>query len=192
LKDPNFKAAWKVFEKRRKEASDGKLANPTVVFEFLHQIVTFAGSAYLARSRPVSSKTGGHTRDRKAAIKHAEALEALLGNGVGLDDYPETERLRKLLINLSADLRKTKRKKYGGAREVERSILKSFAMIMVVCCGLKSPAILTDFANMVDLKCDGKKAQRYCDEGARAWAAAQARQAAVSERLRQAYLGPVS
>lgn len=185
-KDANFKAAWRVFENRRKEASDGKLAKPTVVFEFLQQFVTFAGSAYITSSRPVTSKSGGHTNDRRSAIKHADALGTLLSNGVELDDYSETQRLGKLLKKLSTELRKTKRKKYGGARAVERSILKSFAMIMTVCCGLKSPAILTHFANMVGLSCDEKKAQRYCDEAQKTWAA---RQAAVSDRLLHAYLG---
>lgn len=173
-RDPNFKAAWTVFERRRKEASDGRLANPTVVFEFLQQVVTFAGSAYLASSHPSRSKSGGHTKDRKAAIKHADALGALLGNGLGLDDYSDTQRLSQLLKRLSSELHQTKRKKYGGTRAVERSILKSFALIMIVSCGLKSPAIVTHFANMVGLRCDEKKAQRYCNEGARTWAAYQA------------------
>jgi hypothetical protein len=168
--DLHFRQAWKVFDGAHRRAKEGKLASDTTPFQFLHEYVWFAGHAFQIPRSTATTKYGPSIERRRSAVKHAAALSELLGAGVALKSYSDTEALEALLKQLRAELTAMKRKRYGGARSFERSILKGFAHALIVHCELKSPAVVTHFARMVSVACEPKTAQRYCNEAAKQWA----------------------
>jgi len=166
--DPNFRAAWKVFEQRRKMASGSKLAADNGALLFLKEFVEHAGFAYQLRDGPDVTR-GADAKGRRAAAKHADALTALLSSGVRMKDYVDTHRLRELLAKLGDEMRSTRRKDYGGKRYMTRWVLKAFALSLMIHFELRSPSILCHFARMVGVACETKTAQRYCNEAAKDW-----------------------
>ncbi len=170
--DPNFRQAWKIFERRHKAAETGELAADTAPFVFLREYVESAGFAYQRCGRASDAKYGAHAKRRRSAARHALALTQLLDAGIRLSDYSDTVALRGLLRKLTEQMQSTKRKEYGGQRDAERWVLKGLAQSLIIGCDLRSPAVLTHFARMVGVSCEPKTAQRYCSEAAERWRAA--------------------
>lgn len=165
--DLHFRQAWKVFERARARAKDGKLADITAPLRFLREYVRAAGYAYEVRDLPGLSKYGPNIERRRSAISHAKALTKLLALGINFENYANTKSLQVLLETLIVELEAIKRKPYGGSRRLDRSILKHLAFGLISECELKSAAVVTHFARMVGLPCEPKTAQRYTDEAAR-------------------------
>ena len=166
--EPNFRQAWKVFEARRKTDARGNLAADNAPFIFLREIVECAGFTYQFRDAPDVTR-GGHAKRRRAAVKHVDALTALLASGIHLKDYVDNDGLRALLKKFGDELRSTRRKDYGGKRYISRWVLKGLASMLVIRLDLRSPAIICHFARMVGIACETKTAQRYCSEAAKTW-----------------------
>ncbi len=183
-KEPNFRQAWKIFERHRKAAKHGKLAADTAPFVFLHELVQFAGFAHRIRDSGRRRSYGAHAKQRRSAVIHSKALMELIEEGIKLHDYGETATLRVLLQKLSSQLESTKRKAYEGERGEERWVLKGLAQMLVSSCALQSPGVITHFARMVGIPCESRTAQRYCNEAGAWWEArmAEALAAAMANR----------
>jgi hypothetical protein len=180
-RDPNFVAAWKVFERAQKNTDIKKLASPTAPFSFLREFVERAGSVYefsslvkvASQNKNQASQNknryGATAERRRRAAKRAVELRGLIAKGVRLEDYMDTRTLDSLLGRLVEELAAASRKKYGGKREFARNELKGLAFSLLARCGLRSPAVVSHFARMVNVPCDEKTAQRYCNEAANKW-----------------------
>jgi hypothetical protein len=169
--DPSFRAAWTVFERNRKMAfrqpQSSKLTSPATPFVFLHDFVQYA--SYSTKFPRLSEKSnwGAYAGRRRKAARRAHELIELMDEGISLNDYFENKQLQAGLRKLTKQLLATERKDYGGARWVQRWVLKSLAYNLFMHCELQSPAVVTHFARMVGYSIETKTAQRYFREAER-------------------------
>jgi len=161
--DPNFAALWNYFARLQSQAIEGPLAQPNAPFVFWRDIALCAGWAHYSKKGGQPFRKGMHAKARIAAVKHATALQQLIDNGARLENYADSQELRRLLESFRSELSNTKRKAYGGERESSREILKSFALWMCFM-QIKSPAMVRHFAKLVKLPCSEKTAHRYCKD----------------------------
>ena len=138
-KKREYLAAWSVWERAIKQRRSPTITSPTASFVFIREFVQYAGFAYMLRQEPKRKALGAHANRRRKAAKYARDLDALLNEGIRLNSYTDTSTLRSLLGRLISELSAISRKEYGGAREHERWLLKSFALSLITGCGLKSP-----------------------------------------------------
>lgn len=174
-KEQTFNRIWKLFKHKQKKAtSDDKLRHPKSDFELLNVIVDCAGWAFwgaeLSSGQPGKQrgqKCGLTSGNRKQAIAYATRLLDLDRREVCLSDVVKRGELRTLLGELRLELKQTKRKPRMGARAVELTPIMVFARRLVRAVGFPSSAAVMAFAELVNVKCDARTAQRYVTDAAR-------------------------
>jgi hypothetical protein len=171
----SFRNAWKLFERqRKKETASAELSSALAPLRFLRE---FARAAFDARELVEARRLGKLVlhrptqrayRDLDSSMRHARRLLDLL-TVVPTSDTTIRLRAELALRELVQDLERRPRKRSGGKRALERTILKGLALSLVSTCGLSSPRVITHFASMFGFDCDDSTAKSYCVEAKRTY-----------------------
>lgn len=166
LQRPSFLILLKKFEREVARQKEGLIREPDAVFAFIEYIAMYATGLFRAKfdEHLLELLAWGPTKARrKAAIRHIDELERLNGEGAfyGTKDFDlmaaTVARLSRVRNNLAAN---TARKPRLGRKEFASQVIFTFARNLAIDFEIFNESILEDFAELMDVGCSHKTAER--------------------------------